>query len=208
MQYSVVNKNNQEVGKVELREDIFNVDVNQGTVWEVIKWHLASKRAGTASTKTRAEVAGSNRKIYPQKGTGRARHGDIKANIFVGGGVSHGPHPRDYYFALPKKVRKKVLKGTLTFKVKNNEFIIVEDFNFDQPKTKNAVEVLKSFGCDQAKVLLVLPEKIENVCKSFRNIPKVKILPVEGLNSYDILNAEKVIVFKSALDKIQERLGQ
>ncbi|MEZ0322746.1 MAG: 50S ribosomal protein L4 [Hydrogenothermaceae bacterium] len=208
MQYSVVNKNNQEVGKVELREDIFNVDVNQGTVWEVIKWHLASKRAGTASTKTRAEVAGSNKKIYPQKGTGRARHGDIKANIFVGGGVSHGPHPRDYYFTLPKKVRKKVLKGSLTFKVRNNEFVIVEDFDFEQPKTKNAVEVLKNFGCEQSKVLLVLPNKIENVYKSFRNIPKVKILPVEGLNSYDILNAEKVIVFKSALEKIQERLGQ
>lgn len=208
MQYSVVNKNNQEVGKVDLNESIFDIEVNQGTVWEVIKWHLASKRSGTANTKTRSDVSGSNRKIYPQKGTGRARHGDIKANIFVGGGVVHGPHPRDYYFALPKKVRKKVLKGTLSFKLKNNEVIIVEDFDFEQPKTKNAIEVLKNFACDNSKVLLVLPQKIENVVKSFRNIPKVKILPVEGLNSYDILNAEKVIVFKSAVDKIQERLGQ
>lgn len=208
MQYNVVNKSNQEVGKIDLRDEVFNVEVNEGTVWEVIKWHLAAKRSGNASTKTRAEVAGSNRKIYPQKGTGRARHGDIKANIFVGGGVVHGPHPRDYYFALPKKVRKKVLKGSLSYKLKNNELIVVEDFNFDQPKTKNAVDVLKSFGCDNSKVLLVLPEKIENVVKSFRNIPKVKILPVEGLNSYDVLNAEKVIVFKSAIDKIQERLGQ
>ncbi|MCX7739314.1 MAG: 50S ribosomal protein L4 [Hydrogenothermaceae bacterium] len=208
MQYNVVNKNNQEVGKLDLREDIFNVEVNEGTVWEVIKWHLASKRAGTASTKTRADVKGSNRKIYPQKGTGRARHGDIKANIFVGGGVVHGPHPRDYYFALPKKVRKKVLKGTLSFKLKSNELIVIEDFDFEQPKTKNAIEVLKNFGCEQSKVLLVLPDKLENVIKSFRNVPKVKILPVEGLNSYDLLNAEKVLIFKSAIEKIQERLGQ
>jgi large subunit ribosomal protein L4 len=208
MEFNVVNNKNETVGKVELNENIFKTQVNQGTVWEVIKWHLASKRSGTANTKTRAEVAGSNRKIYPQKGTGRARHGDIKANIFVGGGVAHGPHPRDYYFALPKKVRRKVLKGVLTYKLNNNDLIVVEDFNFEQPKTKNAVEVLKNFGLDQAKVLLVLPEKIENVIKSFRNIPKVKILLSEGLNSYDLLNAEKVIIFKSALEKIQERLAQ
>ncbi len=208
MEFNVVNNKNETVGKVNLKEDIFKTEVNQGTVWEVIKWHLAAKRAGTASTKTRADVAGSNRKIYSQKGTGRARHGDIKANIFVGGGVAHGPHPRDYYFSLPKKVRKKVLKGVLTYKLNNNELIVVEDFNFDTPKTKNAIEVLKSFGLDHSKVLLVLPEKIENVIKSFRNIPKVKILVAEGLNSYDLLNSEKVIVFKSALEKIQERLAQ
>ncbi|MGB9765951.1 MAG: 50S ribosomal protein L4 [Sulfurihydrogenibium sp.] len=208
MEFNVVNNKNEVVGKVNLNENIFKTEVNQGTVWEVIKWHLSIKRAGAASTKTRAEVAGSNRKIYSQKGTGRARHGDIKANIFVGGGVAHGPHPRDYYYALPKKVRKKVLKGVLTYKINNNELIVVEDFNFEQPKTKNAVEVLKNFGLEQAKVLLVLPEKIENVIKSFRNIPKVKILLSEGLNSYDLLNAEKVIIFKSALEKIQERLEQ
>jgi len=208
MEFNVVNNKNEIVGKVNLKEDIFQTQVNQGTVWEVIKWHLATKRAGTAKVKTRAEVAGSNRKIYPQKGIGRARHGDIKANIFVGGGVAHGPHPRDYYYALPKKVRKKVLKGVLTYKLNNNELIVVEDFNFDQPKTKNAVEVLKNFGLENSKVLLVLPEKLENVIKSFRNIPKVKILVSEGLNSYDILNSEKVIIFKSALEKIQERLVQ
>ena len=208
MEFNVVNNKNEVVGKINLKEDIFKTEVNQGTVWEVIKWHLAAKRAGTASTKTRAEVAGSNRKIYPQKGTGRARHGDIKANIFVGGGVAHGPHPRDYYFALPKKVRRKVLKGVLSYKLNNNELIVVDDFNFDAPKTKNAIEVLKNFGLENSKVLLVLPEKLENVVKSFRNIPKVKILLAEGINSYDVLNSEKVLIFKSALEKIQERLAQ
>lgn len=208
MEFNVVNNKNEVVGKINLKEDIFKTEVNQGTVWEVIKWHLASKRAGTASTKTRAEVAGSNRKIYSQKGTGRARHGDIKANIFVGGGVAHGPHPRDYYFALPKKVRRKVLKGVLTYKLNNNELIVVDDFNFEAPKTKNAIEVLKSFGLENSKVLLVLPGKLENVIKSFRNIPKVKILLAESINSYDVLNNDKVIIFKSALEKIQERLAQ
>jgi large subunit ribosomal protein L4 len=208
MEFNIVNNKNEVVGKINLKEDIFKTEVNQSTVWEVIKWHLASKRAGTASTKTRAEVAGSNRKIYSQKGTGRARHGDIKANIFVGGGVAHGTHPRDYYFVLPKKVRRKVLKGALTYKLNNNELIVVEDFNFEAPKTKNAIEVLKSFGLENSKVLLVLPEKLENVIKSFRNIPKVKILLAEGINSYDVLNNDKVITFKSALEKIQERLAQ
>lgn len=208
MEINVVNKNNEKVGTINLNENIFNVEANQGTVWEVIKWQLAARRAGTASTKTRAEVAGSNRKILPQKGTGNARHGDRKANIFVGGGVAHGPHPRDYYYSLPKKVRKKVLKASLTTKLKEGSLTIIEDFTFEAPKTKNAVEVLKNFGLENEKVLVVLPTKDINVIKSFRNIPKVKILLVEGLNSYDILNANHVLIFKSAIDKINERLGQ
>ncbi|NPA53597.1 MAG: 50S ribosomal protein L4 [Aquificae bacterium] len=207
MEANVVNIKKENVGTVNLNENIFNTEVREHTIWEVIKWQLAARRAGTASTKTRAEVRGSRRKILPQKGTGNARHGDKKANIFVGGGVAHGPHPRDYYYALPKKVRKKALKGVLSMKLKDGELTIVEDFSFDEPKTKKAVEVLKNFGLDKAKVLLVLAEKDENVIKSFRNIPKAKVLLVEGLNTYDILNADHVLITKSALEKINERLG-
>ncbi len=207
MEANVVNIKKENVGTVTLNENIFNTEVKEHTIWEVIKWQLAARRAGTASTKTRAEVRGSRRKILPQKGTGNARHGDRKANIFVGGGVAHGPHPRDYYYALPKKVRKKALKGVLSMKLKDGELTIVEDFTFDEPKTKKAVEVLKNFGLDKAKVLLVLAEKDNNVMKSFRNIPKAKVLLVEGLNTYDILNADHVLVTKSALEKINERLG-
>nr|WP_232219498.1 50S ribosomal protein L4 [Hydrogenivirga sp. 128-5-R1-1] len=172
-----------------------------------MKWQLAAKRAGTASTKTRGEVKGSRRKILPQKGTGNARHGDRKANLMVGGGVAHGPQPRDYYYALPKKVRKKALKGVLSIKLKDGEIIIVEDFSFDAPKTKNAVEVLKNLGLENEKVLIVYNEKDDNFIKSFRNLPKVKLIPVEGLNTYDILNADKVLILKSAAEKINERLG-
>ncbi|HHG75548.1 MAG TPA: 50S ribosomal protein L4 [Persephonella sp.] len=207
MEANVVNVKKENVGTIELNDSIFNTEVKEHTVWEVIRWQLASRRAGTASTKTRAEIRGSRRKILPQKGTGNARHGDRKANIFVGGGVAHGPHPRDYYYALPKKVRKKALKGVLSMKLKDGEITIIEDFTFDQPKTKKAVEVLKNFGLDQSKVLLVLSEKDENVVKSFRNLPKAKVLLVEGLNTYDILNADHVLITKSAAEKINERLG-
>jgi large subunit ribosomal protein L4 len=207
MEANVVNIKKEQVGTVNLNENIFNTEVKEHTIWEVIKWQLASRRAGTASTKTRADVRGSRRKILPQKGTGNARHGDRKANIFVGGGVAHGPHPRDYYYALPKKVRKKALKGVLSMKFKDGELTIIEDFTFDEPKTKKAVEVLKNFGLDKSKVLLVLAEKDNNVMKSFRNIPKAKVLLVEGLNTYDLLNADHVLVTKSALEKINERLG-
>jgi large subunit ribosomal protein L4 len=207
MEANVVNIQNQPVEKVNLNENIFNTEVKEHTVWEVIKWQLAARRAGTASTKTRAEVRGSRRKILPQKGTGNARHGDKKANIFVGGGVAHGPHPRDFYYALPKKVRKKALKGVLSMKLKDGELIIIEDFTFDEPKTKKAIEVLKNFGLEKSKILLVIADKDINVIKSFRNLPKAKVLQVEGLNTYDILNADKVLIMKSALEKINERLG-
>ena len=208
MEANVINIKNEEVGKVKLNEKIFNEEVKEHTVWEVVKWQLAARRAGTASTKTRAEVRGSRRKILPQKGTGNARHGDRKANIFVGGGIVHGPRPRDYYYPLPKKVRKKVLKGVLSIKLKEGELSIIEDFSFEEPKTKKAIEVLKNLGLENSKVLLVIPAKDENLMKSFRNLQNVKVLVVDGLNTYDILNADKVLIFKSALEKIDERLGK
>ncbi len=208
MEANVINIKNEEVGKVKLNEKIFNEEVKEHTVWEVVKWQLAARRAGTASTKTRAEVRGSRRKILPQKGTGNARHGDRKANIFVGGGIAHGPRPRDYYYPLPKKVRKKALKGVLSIKLKEGELSIIEDFSFEEPKTKKAIEVLKNLGLENSKVLLVIPAKDENLMKSFRNLQNVKVLVVDGLNTYDILNADKVLIFKSALEKIDERLGK
>ncbi|WP_457640665.1 50S ribosomal protein L4 [Persephonella sp.] len=207
MEANVVNIKKENVGTVQLNDAVFNTEVKEHTVWEVIKWQLAARRAGTASTKTRAEIRGSRRKILPQKGTGNARHGDRKANIFVGGGVAHGPHPRDYYYALPKKVRKKALKGVLSMKLKDGEITIIEDFTFEEPKTKKAIEVLQNFGLEKSKVLLVLAEKDNNVIKSFRNLPKAKVLLVEGLNTYDILNADHVLITKSAAEKINERLG-
>jgi large subunit ribosomal protein L4 len=193
---------------VQLNESIFNVPIKKHVLWEVVKWQLAKRRAGTHSTKTRGEVAYSGRKLLPQKGTGNARHGDRGANIFVGGGIAHGPKPRDYSYNLNKKVRRKALKMALSDRAKEGNIVVVEDFTFEQPKTKQAVEFLKSLGLEKEKVLLVIPQKDENVQKSFRNLPKVIVLPAEGLNVYDILWANKVVITKGALEKIEERLSK
>jgi large subunit ribosomal protein L4 len=192
----------------ELREDIFGVEVKKHVLWEVVKWQLACRRQGTHSTKTRGEVAYSGRKILPQKGTGNARHGDKGAPIFVGGGVAHGPKPRDYYYPLPKKVRKLALKMALSSKAQEKAISLVDQIPIgDVPKTKKAVEFLRNQGLEGKKVLLVLPEKDEVIYKSFRNLPYAKVLPVEGLNVYDILWADHLVITKPSLEKIYERLG-
>jgi large subunit ribosomal protein L4 len=192
----------------ELREDIFGVEVKKHVLWEVVKWQLACRRQGTHSTKTRGEVAYSGRKILPQKGTGNARHGDRGAPIFVGGGVAHGPKPRDYYYPLPKKVRKLALKMALSSKAQEKAISLVDQIPIgDVPKTKKAVEFLRNQGLEGKKVLLVLPEKDEVIYKSFRNLPYAKVLPVEGLNVYDILWADHLIITRPSLEKIYERLG-
>jgi large subunit ribosomal protein L4 len=193
---------------VKLNEEIFNVPIKKHVLWEVVKWQLAKRRAGTHSTKTRGEVAYSGRKLLPQKGTGNARHGDRGAPIFVGGGVAHGPKPRDYSYNLNKKVRRKALKMALSDRAKEGNIIVVEDFTFEQPKTKQAVEFLKSLGIENNKVLLVIADKDVNIQKSFRNLPNVVVLPTEGLNVYDILWANKVVITKNALQKIEERLAK
>ncbi len=193
---------------VQLNEAIFNVPIKKHVLWEVVKWQLAKRRAGTHSTKTRGEVAYSGRKILPQKGTGNARHGDRGAPIFVGGGVAHGPKPRDYSYNINKKVRRKALKMALSDRAKEGNIIVVEDFTFEQPKTKQAVEFLKSLGIENDKVLVVIADKDVNVQKSFRNLPKVVVIPAEGLNVYDILWANKVVITKNALQKIEERLAK
>ncbi len=192
----------------ELREDIFGVEVKKHILWEVVKWQLACRRQGTHSTKTRGEVAYSGRKILPQKGTGNARHGDRGAPIFVGGGVAHGPKPRDYYYPLPKKVRKLALKMALSSKAQEKAISLVDQIPIgDVPKTKKAVEFLRNQGLEGKKVLVVLPEKDEVIYKSFRNLPYAKVLPVEGLNVYDILWADHLIITRPSLEKIYERLG-
>ncbi|AHE96515.1 50S ribosomal protein L4 [Thermocrinis ruber] len=192
----------------ELREDIFGVEVKKHVLWEVVKWQLACRRQGTHSTKTRGEVAYSGRKILPQKGTGNARHGDRGAPIFVGGGVAHGPKPRDYYYPLPKKVRKLALKMALSSKAQEKAISLVDQIPIgDVPKTKKAVEFLRAQGLEGKKVLLVLPEKDDVIYKSFRNLPYAKVLPVEGLNVYDILWADHLIITRPSLEKIYERLG-
>ncbi|MEN3029011.1 MAG: 50S ribosomal protein L4 [Aquificaceae bacterium] len=194
--------------EAELKGEVFGVEVKKHVLWEVVKWQLAGRRQGTHSTKTRGEVSYSGRKLLPQKGTGNARHGDRGANIFVGGGVAHGPKPRDYSYSLPKKVRKLALRMALSLKAQEKSLLLVDEIQLGEvPKTKKALELLKALQVEREKVLLVLPQKEEVVYRSFRNLPNVRVLPVEGLNVYDILWADRLILTAEALEKVYERLA-
>ncbi|HHI96688.1 MAG TPA: 50S ribosomal protein L4 [Thermodesulfatator atlanticus] len=203
---AVVNNKNEKVGEVSLREDIFNVPVKVGLLHEVVRWQMARWRAGTACTKTRGEVRGGGRKPWPQKGTGRARQGSIRAPHWVGGGVVFGPKPRDYEFKLNKRQRRLALKMALSVRAQEGKLKVVDDFGLDEIKTKKFVQFLKGLGVENA--LVVVPERDEIIEKSARNLPKVKVLAVEGLNVYDVLNHEYLIIKQEALPKIEERLSK
>jgi LSU ribosomal protein L4P len=197
------------VNGVELRDDVFNVEPKKHILWDVVRWQLAKRRQGTHSTKTRAEVNYSKKKILPQKGTGNARHGARSANIFVGGGVAHGPKPRDYEYKLSKKYRKIALAMALSTKAKSNSIYVLESLlsSLEKPKTKAAFELLKERGLSDKKVLVVTEDQNDIVSKSFKNIPNTKVLPVVGLNVYDILWADALLIEQGALEKIYERVS-
>ncbi len=201
----VYNSQKEKVGEVELPEDIYAVPVKVGLLHEVVRWQRARWRAGTACTKTRGEVRGGGRKPWPQKHTGRARQGSIRAPHWVGGGVVFGPKPRSYEFKLNKKVRRLALKMALSNRVSVGHVYVVTDFGLgDKPKTKQFLEFLNRFGTQNA--LVVVPERDLVAEYSARNLPKVKVLAVEGLNVYDILDHEYLILRQDALPKIEERL--
>ncbi len=192
-------------GEIALPEDIFGVVPRVGILNEVVRWQRARRRSGTASTKTRSEVRGGGRKPWPQKHTGRARQGSIRASQWVGGGVVHGPKPRSYEFKLNKKVRRLGLKMALSSRALVDMLFVAEGFpEIDNPKTKIMKNYLRNLGTESA--LIVLPERNRSLEKSVSNLPKVKVLAVEGLNVYDILNYEHLIIDKEALSKIEDRL--
>lgn len=203
---AVVNSKNEKVAEVNLPEEIYGVPARRGLLHEVVRWQMARWRAGTACTKTRGEVRGGGHKPWRQKGTGRARQGSIRAPHWVGGGVVFGPKPRDYSFKLNKKQRRLALKMALSTRAKEGKLLVVEDFGLSQIKTKDFVAFLKQLGVQDA--LVVVPERDEVVEKSARNIPTVKVLAVEGLNVYDVLDHEYLIIKREALPKIEERLSR
>jgi large subunit ribosomal protein L4 len=193
------------IGEIELPSDLYGITPKVGLLHEVVRWQMARWRAGTASTKTRSEVRGGGRKPWPQKHTGRARHGSIRAPQWVGGGIVHGPKPRSYEFKLNKKVRRLGLKMALSSRALANKIYVAEDFPVkDKPKTKVLKNFLDTLGIND--VLIVVPERNLILEKSVDNLPKVKVLAVEGLNVYDILNHQNLILAKDALPKIEERL--
>lgn len=200
---NVYNILGEEVEELELDENIFDVEINQHVVYEVVKNHLANRRQGTQSAKTRAEVRGGGRKPWRQKGTGRARQGSIRGPHWVGGGVAFAPKPRDYSYSVPKKVKRLAMKSALTSKVQNNELIVVDNLNIKEAKTKEMVKVLSNLNASK-KVLIVMDEKNPNVLRSSRNIPNVATTLVNTLNVYDILKYDSFIITKEAVKKVEE----
>ncbi|MCG8541283.1 MAG: 50S ribosomal protein L4 [Clostridia bacterium] len=199
----VLNVSGQQVGEIELSDNVFGVKVNRHVLYEAVKNYLANQRQGTQSAKTRSEVRGGGRKPYRQKGTGRARQGSLRSPNFVGGGVVFAPKPRDYSYKLPKKVKRLAMKSALSSKVENGEIIVLEELVMDAPKTKDMVNILKNINTVK-KSLIVLGEKDENVVKSARNIPGVKTTFVNNLNVYEILKYDTFVVTKDAAQKIEE----
>ena len=200
---TMLNMAGETVGDIELKDEIFGIEINEFAVNEVIKNHLANRRQGTQSAKTRGEVRGGGRKPFRQKGTGRGRQGSLTSPSHIGGGVVFAPKPRDYRYSVPKKVRRLALKSAFTSKVNENEIIVLDSLSFEAPKTKDMIKVLKNINAAE-KALIVMAEKDENVVRSASNIPKVKTALVTTLNTYDILNATSFIVTADAVKKIEE----
>lgn len=190
-------------GEIDLKDEVFGVKINQHAMHQVVKMQLANKRQGTQSALTRAEVSGGGRKPWRQKGTGHARHGSTRSPIWVKGGVAFAPKPRDYGYTLPKKIRRLAMKSALSSKVEENQIIVLESLELNQPKTKEMAQILKNFDIN-TKTLLVLPAKNEEIERAARNIPGVKLAFVNTLNVLDILNYDKFLITQEAVHLVEE----
>jgi large subunit ribosomal protein L4 len=192
------------VGSVDLISSVFEFPVNDSVLHLVVKWQLASKRSGTASTKTRGEVRGGGKKPWKQKGLGRARAGSNRSPIWRGGGITFGPKPKDWSFSVPKKVRKQAVKSALSLKLSQDELFVVENFDLKEIKTKQISDFMNKFELN--KCLILVDDLNENLVKSSRNIKNVKVLRNEGVNVYDLLKYKNLIITKSTVEKVQEAL--
>ena len=207
MEVSVLNINGQETGrKVTLNESIFGIEPNDHVLYLDVKQYLANQRQGTAKAKERSEVSGSTRKLGRQKGGGGARRGDINSPVLVGGGRVFGPKPRDYRFKLNKKVKSLARKSALSYKVQENAIIVVEDFAFEAPKTKDFVNITKNLKVEGKKTLLVLPEVNKNVYLSARNLQRAEVMLASTLNAYKVLNADVLVITENSLKTIDQIL--
>ncbi len=200
---AIYNVNGEQVGEMDLNDDIFGVPVHRQVLYDVVNMHLAGRRRGTHDTKTRSEVRGGGRKPWRQKGTGRARHGSIRSPIWRGGGVVFGPHPRDYSFRLNKKVRRLAMKSALSSKVEDGKIVVLEELKMEMPKTKEMIKILANLKVND-KALVVTADSDETVFKSARNIPGVKPLSVPGLNVYDLLAHNTLVITRDAVARVEE----
>lgn len=207
MQLSVKNISGKDTGrKVSLSETIFSVEPSDHAIYLDVKQYLAHQRQGTHKAKERKEVAFSTKKLKKQKGTGGARAGSKKSPVFVGGGTIFGPRPRTYGFKLNKKLKALARKSALTYKAKDNNILILEDFTLKAPKTKEYLDILNGLSLTNKKTLFILPEKNANISLSSRNIERAKVVTVEELNTYDLLNAENLILAEGSIKKIEDLL--
>ncbi|MBI4665448.1 MAG: 50S ribosomal protein L4 [Nitrospinae bacterium] len=207
MLVDVLDLSKKKVGEAELSPSVFEAEVKEGLIHEVVLWQLAKRRAGTHNTKVRSEVSGGGRKPWKQKGTGRARAGSIRSSLWRGGSITFGPRPRDYSYSIPKKVRRGALISALSSKVKENAVVVVDSVALAEPKTKLAALALNNLGLS-GKTLVVVDKIEPNTGLGFRNIPRVKLMSAQGLNVYDVLNANNLLITKEALGVIQESLGK
>ncbi len=207
MELAVVKINGEDTGrKVVLVDSIFGIEPNDHAIYLDVKQIMANKRQGTSDSRERSDVRGSTRKIKRQKGTGTARAGDIKNPVFRGGGRVFGPHPRDYYSKLNKKVKRLARKSALTYKAKDNEILVIEDFKMEVAKTKEYLNILTNLKLNNQKTLLIVNDADEKLYLASRNLPKTKVLRASSLNTYDILNGGKLIFTEGAVKATEELL--
>jgi large subunit ribosomal protein L4 len=201
----VVNKNAEKVSELELTDTIFNVPVKSNLLHEVVTMQQANRRAGTAAVKHRSDIRGSTKKLFRQKGTGRARRGDIKSPLLKGGGSVFGPDPKDWSYKVPKKIRRKALMMALSSKFQDESLIVLDSFTLDQIKTKDFFSVVKALSAENS---LIVTDKLDDTLdRSSRNVPNVKVLKTEGLNVYDILKYKKLVLLESAVEGIERRFS-
>ncbi len=209
MEVKVLNVSGKETGaKVQLPEGIFGIEPNDHAIYLDVKQYLANQRQGTHKSKQRNEIAGSTRKLYKQKGTGGARAGSIKSPLFNGGGRVFGPQPRDYSFKLNKKLKALARRSALAYKAKGNSVVVLEDFTFDVVKTKSFVNLISALNFTNERTLVVIPEGNNNVYLSGRNIQKTKVITADQLNTYDVLNAAKLVFTTGSVKTLEEALAK
>lgn len=208
MKVKVLKNNGEDTGrKVTLADSIYKIEPNDHAIYLDVKQFLANQRQGTHKTKERAEIIGSTRKIKRQKGTGTARAGSIKSPLFRGGGRTFGPRPRDHGFKLNKKVKNLAKRSALTYKAKADEIAVIEDFSLEAIKTKDYIQILKDLSLESKKTLMIIPEKNRNLSLSSRNVKNAKVVLANNINTYEVLHADKLLMFEGSLQKIEEILN-
>jgi len=203
----VVNQENQPVGELTLSDKVFGVEINKHLLWEAVQSHLQNVRRGTASTKTRGEVSGGGKKPWKQKGTGRARAGSSRSPLWYKGGITFGPKPRDYTWDLPRQARRDALRCALTAKLADGELLVLDALKLTAAKTKEMVAILKKLN-PAGKTTLVLDQKDESIRLSGRNLKRLRILNLENINTYDLLDCDRLLLTRSGVTKVEESLSK